>query len=152
MMLQKKIADVMTTRLITLQTEDTVDQADKIFAEHNIHHIPIIDEQGQLKGIISKSDYLKISYGATLFHKHNAADYNQALYRSLLIREVMTKDVVSLNPFDSIAKAISIFEQNRFHAIPVEEKGILVGIITPLDLLHFAFGIRGSETVQLSKK
>ena len=152
MLLETPIADCMTTDLVTLNTEDTVDLAAKIFKDYRLHHIPVTDEAGQLKGIISKSDFLSISYGASLFQKHNTQDYNQAMYRSLLTKDIMTKDVISLSPADTIKSALDIFIQNKFRAIPIENKGKLVGIVCPINLIQIAYGYPDSPKNAIPKK
>ena len=135
----------MTRNVITLHPEDTMDQVKKIFDTHNIHHIPIIDNK-KVVGIISKTDYLKLLHGFTLFKTTKSDTYNAAIMRSLLVSEVMTQQVAKLNPDDSIETAVGFFRENLFHALPVvDDTGDLVGIITTYDLLNFAF----SETMLL---
>lgn len=140
------LSEVMVTELITLDREDTVDKVSDIFKKHTIHHIPIINSSGVLEGIISKSDFLRISYGQSLFRKHNPAEYNQALYRSIIVKDVMTKDVVSLFPYDTIEKAIEIFRKNQFRAVPILDKGKLIGIVSLLDLVLHAYSTSAPTT------
>ena len=51
------------------------------------------------------------------------------------VEEAMTRDVVSVTPDASLEEAEAIFNENRFHHLPVEEDGALVGIVTPPDVL-----------------
>lgn len=140
------VGQIMTTQVITLQPEDTMDKVKKIFDAHNIHHIPIV-AANKVVGIISKSDYLKLLHGFTLFKTSKSDTYNAAVLRSLLVREVMTKQVAKLNPDDSLETAAGFFRENLFHALPVvDEEGNLVGIVTTYDLLNYAYS---SETLLL---
>ena len=133
------VGKIMTTQVITVQPEDTMDKVKKIFQTHNIHHIPVVEEE-KVVGILSKTDYLKLLHGFTLFKTHKSESYNDAILRSLLAREVMTKQVAKLNPEDSVEMAVGFFRENLFHALPVVNKeGMLVGIITTYDLLNYAF-------------
>lgn len=133
------VGQIMTTKVITLHPEDTMDQVKKIFDRNNIHHIPIVDEQ-KVVGIISKTDYLKLLHGFTLFKTDKSESYNAAVLRSLLIREVMTKQVAKLNPEDTLETAVGFFRENLFHALPVvSTAGDLVGIVTTYDLLNYAY-------------
>lgn len=60
--------------------------------------------------------------------------------RSLLVREVMVKQVAKLRPEDKIELAADIFRENLFHAMPVvDNDGKLKGIVTTFDLLNYAF-------------
>lgn len=136
-----KVGQVMTTQLVTLSPNDTMDKAQDIFRKRNIHHIPIV-QNNKVLGIISKTDYLKILHGFTLFKTQKSELYNNAILRSLLTSEVMTKQVATLHPDDTVEVAAGFFKENLFHALPiVDEEGDLVGIITTYDLINLAFDI-----------
>jgi len=133
------VGKIMTTNVITLHPEDTMDKVKVIFDTNSIHHIPIV-EDNKVVGIISKTDYLKLLHSFTLFKTTKSDSYNAAIMRSLLVSEVMTKQVAKLNLTDSVETAVGFFRENLFHALPVvTTEGNLVGIITTYDLLNFAF-------------
>ncbi|MBK6619429.1 MAG: CBS domain-containing protein [Saprospirales bacterium] len=65
---------------------------------------------------------------------------NDRLFKSLLVEDVMTRQVATLTPEDSISIAAGYFKENLFHAIPIVDKGgLLVGILTTFDLLNYFF-------------
>lgn len=133
------VGQIMTTKVICVRPDETMDKVQDIFRKNNIHHIPVVDE-GKVKGIISKGDYLKLLHGFTLFKTQKSEEYNNAILRSLLAREVMTRQVAVLNPDDTLELAAGYFRENLFHALPiVDEGGGLIGIVTTYDLLNFAF-------------
>jgi len=133
---ENKIADVMTRKVWCVKPSDKLERAHRLFQAHPIHHLPVIDENGKLVGILSKSDFLKVNHMLALFDKQYEA-YNQQLYRSMRVEEVMTKEVVSISPEASLSDAMKIFMQNRFHALPVVKHGTVVGILTTFDLMKF---------------
>lgn len=133
------LKEIMSSPVTALHLEDTVDRVDEIFQTNPFHHIPIVNDLGLLVGIVSRTDFHKISYGMTLFHLQQREVVNKALYRSLLIKDIMTKDVVSLQAQDSLEEAVSLLEKNIFHAVPIVEKGQLVGIVSTQDLLRYAY-------------
>lgn len=134
-----QVSQIMTTEVIFLEPNDTMDKTQQIFQAHNIHHIPVIDE-GKVVGIISKSDYLKLLHGFTLFKTHKSESYNEAIMRSLLVKEVMTRQVATIKPEDTVELAAGFFRENLFHALPVvDDSGNLLGIVTTYDLLNYAF-------------
>jgi len=134
------IASVMTRNVFFVHPEDTMQRVDELFVANNIHHVPVLDEQSRVVGIISKSDYLKILHGFTLFKTEQSVEYNKAILRSLLVGEVMTKQVATLQPDDTVEIAAGYFRENLFHAIPVvDRQKKLVGIVTTFDMLNFAF-------------
>ena len=133
------LATIMSTQLVTLNEEDSADQLGAIFKTHKIHHLPVIDNDGKLIGIVSQTDYERIRYGASLFRNPDAESYNEALLRSLRVVDLMTKDVKVLRPTDTLSQAYQLLKHHSFRAIPIVEKGILVGIVSALDLLNHCF-------------
>ncbi len=136
-----KVGQVMTTNVMTLGPNDTMDKAQDIFRKHKIHHIPVV-KNNKIVGIISQTDYLKVLHGFTLFKTQKSELYNSAILRSLLTSEVMTKQVATLHPDDTVEVAAGFFKENLFHALPiVDDEGDLVGIITTYDLINLAFDL-----------
>lgn len=139
-----KIMDVMTTEVVAVKATDTMDRVSLIFNSKEIHHIPVVNPENKVVGIISKTDYHKLEHGFTLFRSKESQAYNDAIMRSLLASDAMTKQVVTLLPTESISVAVDIFRENLFHAIPVvDEHQKLVGILTTYDLLNYAFRVPG---------
>ena len=132
------VGQIMSTPVITVGPDDTMKRVQDIFRMNNIHHIPVVLD-GKVAGIVSKSDYLRLLHGFTLFKTEKSAEYNDAIMRSLLVGEVMTKQVATLSPEDTVEMAAGFFRQNLFHALPVVSKGLLVGIVTTFDLITYAF-------------
>ena len=133
------IQEIMTTDLITVRFDETVTKIAEVFKKHSFHHIPIVNADDCIEGIISRTDFERIKNGTTHFRIQNIEEYNETLFQTLLTRDIMTKGVVHLNPHDSIQDAYKIFKKNKFRALPVLSKGKLVGLVTPLDLLDFFF-------------
>lgn len=132
------ILDIMTQYVITVSPNTTVDVILDIFETNPIHHLPVVQDK-QLVGIISKIDVFKMTHCIDLFRSKANEDYNKKLLQSLLAEEVMTNDVVTLAPHNSIYEAATLFSQNKYHAIPIVEHEKLVGIITTFDLIEYAF-------------
>lgn len=132
------VAQIMSTPVITVGPNDTMSEVQDIFRKNNIHHIPVVDD-GKVVGIISKSDYYRLLHGFTLFKTQKSEQYNDAIMRSLLAGEAMTRQVATLDPGDSLEMAVGFFRENLFHALPVVDKGRLVGILTTFDLLTHAY-------------
>lgn len=135
------LGDVMTRQPHSLSPMDQVERADQLCQDYNIHHLPVVDIYGKVVGMLSQSDLLKVSYGLSLFRNHDPEHFNRTLFASVLVRDIMTRDVTVLDVEDTIADALTIFKRNKFHAIPIVDQGLLVGIVTPLDLLEVAYSI-----------
>lgn len=133
------VSDVMTSDLITIHPKEPMTEVDKIFREYEIHHIPVVDEDYSIVGMLSKSDYLRTLHGLTLFKVAKAEAYNEAMLRSLLVEEVMTRQVAQIRPDAQLSLAADMLLENLFHALPVVEGKRLVGIVTTFDLLKLAY-------------
>ena len=134
------IAEVMTKNVITIKPMDTMTTVQGLFSSKGIHHLPVVNSKDEVIGIISKTDFYRLEHGFTLFKSKESSSYNDAIMRSLLVQDVMTKHVVTLLPDNSVYVAIDIFKENLFHAIPVVNGACsLVGIITTYDLLNYAY-------------
>ena len=130
--------DVMSRNLITVSEHEIVTNVARSFEEFGFHHLPVLNKDAQLVGIISKTDLERLKLSASIFKTKKQEEYNDALFESLMVKYVMTKQVTVLKCTDSIEKAYQIFKQNKFRALPIMENDELVGIITPIDLLdHF---------------
>jgi CBS domain-containing protein len=114
-------------------------QVATIFESRSIHHLPVIDKEGFIQGMISKSDYYKLLDHFTLFGKQSAKLANKKFLGSLLTKEIMSVDIITITPDDTLLTAANIFCENLFHALPVVENGKLVGILSPIDLVNYAF-------------
>lgn len=133
----------MTEKPLVLRPNDTLMKAKEVFSSQNIHHLPVV-KNGKVVGILTKSDYLAISNAFPLFNEKKREAYNDKLFATLLVEEVMTKQVAKVNPEDPIEIAAGIFKENLFHALPVvDEEGHLVGILTTYDLLNYFFNKPG---------
>lgn len=136
----RRLGDIMTANVITVHLTTTMDVVSDIFEKKNIHHLPVVEKDGTVVGMISKSDYYQLQDSFTLFKRAAAERINQAVFRSLLASEVMSKQVAVLNPDDSVLMAAGYFRENLFHAIPIVDKDRrILGIVTTYDLLTYAF-------------
>ena len=125
------IREVMSRELLVVRRDEKLGRVNEIFQAYNIHHLPVVDEQGKLCGIISKADQMRAD--------HLIGLYNQALHEEVAALDIMTKQVATIGPEESMQKAAEVFLSNVFHALPVVDRGQLIGIITTHDLLRFSF-------------
>ncbi len=130
--IQAPVSSIMSEDLKTLSSEDSLMAVKEIFDQHDFHHIPVVDED-QISGILSKSDFLFFLRGYT----NNDIDrfIEATKLRAFKVKEVMKTDIVTLKPTNTIKEALNIFEENKFHCIPIVEEEELKGIITPLDVI-----------------
>lgn len=127
------ISKIMTTDLATLNPTQSLSEAEKLFSDLHIRHIPIV-EDSRLVGIISRSDLLKISY--TDFDEETEK-IESIVFDRFTIPQVMTKNPVTVTANTTIRETARILSLQSFNALPVIDKGKLVGIITTQDLVAY---------------
>jgi acetoin utilization protein AcuB len=120
----------MKRDLITVTPGATLEEAARLLTAHRIHHLPVVEEGVCLVGIVSDTDLRK----ATLDGMFGGADRGDS-GRPVTVGEIMTRELVTLSPGDTIDDAMLILSRQRFGALPVVEGDRLVGIVTKADIL-----------------
>lgn len=119
------VSDLMTTAVITMKPDDTIDAADTEMKLAGIHHILVTDERNHLVGILSDRDILRE------LHRRGA--------RKLPVREIMTPRVHTIRAVAPAHEATRIMLEHRISAVPVLGRDRqIVGIITETDFLRVA--------------
>ena len=131
--------DVMIKSIKSARLNDNMTKINDLLLDFNIHHIPIVDDEGRLKGIVSKHDLdlLKLSTGK--YGQESLFVKQKRILDSQLAKDVMTSKLITVTPEDTIKTVVDIFYGNKIHALPVLENEFLVGIITPYDLIRLAY-------------
>lgn len=138
-LMNRPVSEIMTKKLIAVLPTDPLQMVNDIFQNHNIHHIPVVRHL-DLIGIISKTDFLKAIHGAKLESEESAVEYNRQIFSKYKAEDIMTRNVVIINPNDKIGVAAEIFLENYFHAIPiVNDERELVGIVSSYDIVKLFF-------------
>lgn len=130
----------MSRQITSVKPECIGSEIAEIFEKNNFHHIPVINEESEIVGIISSSDYNQLQHHFTRLKLAKSDRENEKIFRSILAREIMTPEPFCLEEDDTIAQAVDVFIQNKISAIIVERQGKLVGIITPIDILKSVVG------------
>lgn len=134
-----EVKHIMTTDLVTADPDETLDSVKHKLLANHIQHIPVVDGK-KIVGIISKGDIHRMEHHFTLFQSEKALESNRQIFATILASEIMTKSLVTLKDTDAATIAVDLFRENLFHALPVvNEKGQLMGMISPMDLLRYAF-------------
>lgn len=127
------VSEIMSKNIIAITRSDDLARAEMLFKKHKIRHIPVVTGESII-GMLSYADLLKISYPNTTNDEHNI---EAIVYNSFTIEQVMTKDVLCIDSNTTIQEATEILVKREFHALPVVEESILVGIVTSTDLLNY---------------
>ena len=135
------VRDVMTRNLITVDPETSFTDALKIMRENRIRRLPVL-EDGKLVGIVTEKDILYASPS-----KATTLDVWELHYllNKLKIREIMTRDVVTIQEDTPVEEAAKIMADNKIGALPVVKGNELVGIITETDIFKVFLEMFGAR-------
>jgi len=120
----------MKRGLVTVTPRATLEEAARLLKAHRIHHLPVVEEGDRLAGIVSDTDLRNATLGGMI----GGADRGDS-GRPATVGEIMTRDVVTLSPGDTLDDAMLALSQERIGALPVVEGERLVGIVTKADIL-----------------
>ena len=131
---REPISTIMTTNVITLNNNDTLETAEKLFKKHKIRHVPVVSGQ-TIKGMLSYTDLLRISFADAVDEDTDTVD--TVVYNMFDIEQVMAKNLVSVSSTTTIKEVAEVLASKEFHALPVIDDNKLVGIVTTTDLIKY---------------
>ncbi len=123
-MLVKTLLENKPREIISAKPSTTVDQAMDLLIQNNIGCLPVIDDDGQLAGIVSDKDIFK------KIHK-TGGDYH-----SLKVKDVMTTELIIGLPDDDISYIAGIMDKNWIRHVPIVEAEEVVGLVSLRDIIR----------------
>lgn len=132
------IEEIMKKNVTTLFPEDSIAEAIKLMADKKIRHIPIIDQQQSLVGLLSDRDIKDAA--PSIFHWDEHKDELEKP-----VKEIMSKDLITGHPLDFVEEVSAIFYENHISCLPIIKDRKLVGIVTETDLLHTLVELTGAH-------
>lgn len=121
------VADYMSTSLITFHPDQSMDEVIEILLKHKISGGPVVDENGDLVGILSEGDCMK---------EVVRGKYNNMPNLSGKVSEHMTTRVISIAPETNIFDAANQFLEMRIRRFPVVSLGKLLGQVSQKDIMR----------------
>jgi len=138
------VIERMATDLITIGPDLTIGEAKKVMSENSIRHLPVIDDEGLLIGIVTDRD-MRDAMPSTLKKK---ADYEKTLatIKNYKIQDIMTRDLLTIYPYYTIQDTLLVIQKKKVGALPVvDEEGRLKGILSTRDLLTAFVNVMGID-------
>jgi CBS domain-containing protein/gamma-glutamyl:cysteine ligase YbdK (ATP-grasp superfamily) len=124
-----KVGQFMTTDLFTVHPDDVVDLAASLMDWRHIRHVPVEDNQGNLVGLVSHRQLLRL-VGRGIGSGGKSAN--------VAVQDIMKREPVTVTPDTPTLEAIEKMRRHKVGCLPVVEGGRLVGIITEKDLVYVA--------------
>jgi len=129
----KPLSLYMVKNPVTIYEDQSIKEVMKIMNDKDISHLLVTDKTNKLKGVISKEDIKnRLKY---LINQTTGKTFTSFSLQSTTASDIMTKNVIAVQPSDSLDYGVELLLQNEFHCLPVIEKDIAVGVITSYDLL-----------------
>jgi len=129
---KRSVSDLMTKDVVTLDANDTLSVADDVMGLARIRHMPVIDYDGSVVGLISQRDLFRGALARALGYGEFA---RQKLYGMLKVKEVMTNDVITISSDSSLAEAAEIMTERKIGCLVVVDGDGLAGILTEGDFV-----------------
>ena len=132
----------MTIKVVTIRPEATILEAQKMMATHQIRHLPVIDGEDRLIGVVTDRDVRSIlPYDC---YKDPGCTEEQEKVAGLKIKDIMAVEPLTISPSDTIQDALLLIQEKRVGAFPVvDDTGKLKGIISVRDLLRAFTNVLG---------
>ncbi len=142
-----KIADIMTKDVITVTPETGLRDLAEIFFTKQVNGVPVIDEKGQVLGVVCESDLVKQNkplHIPTVFFILDSwiplenpwrlqKDYKRLA--ATKVEDIYSRPAVCVEPNMDATEAATIMSEKKYYTLPVVEDGKLVGIIGKADLI-----------------
>jgi acetoin utilization protein AcuB len=128
-----QVSQWMKRKPHTVGPRDSIRHARTILEDHRINQLPVL-AGGKLVGIVTDRD-LRDAFPSVLDHRRHREAKSNPSPEATMVETVMTSNVLTVQPDDSIAEAARVMRKGRLGALPVVDGEHLVGIITRSDLL-----------------
>jgi CBS domain-containing protein len=120
----RQAQDIMTSVVISVSPDSSLADAVEMIVANRISGLPVIDQSGELVGILSEADRLNLSIGSTSsVDDARVADY-------------MTSSVITVEYDTELSEIADVLMRHGIRRVPVINQGSVVGIISRRDLLR----------------
>ncbi|MBT4837059.1 MAG: CBS domain-containing protein [Methylococcales bacterium] len=136
------VGEIMIRDVVTLKTSDSILKARKIMMNSNIRHLPIVDADGKLAGLVTQRDLLKIENSEI---DSINIDEHRNMESSITLESIMMKQVHTVSEKDSLRAAGLELQRHKFGCLPVVKQDHVIGIITDTDFVGVAINLIEQE-------
>ena len=140
--------DIMTTDVITISPETEIAQAAQLLLENRINGVPVVNDAGELVGILCQSDLIiqqknipipslfTLLDGFIALTSSKKIDKEVEKIAATTVEDAMTARPVTVNPDTGIEEIAAFMVEKNYHTLPVVDAGKLVGIVGKEDVLR----------------
>ena len=144
--------DVMTKDVVTVTRETSVRDLAEIFTTRKISTVPVLDESGNLAGVVTESDLIEqdrnlhiptvIALFDWVIYLESGKKFEQQLKKMTgqSVGDIYQQEVVTVVPSTPVSEIAELMTRQRIHSLPVVDGGKVVGIVARIDLIRSLAG------------
>jgi acetoin utilization protein AcuB len=134
-----EVRAVMQPVVMTVRANHSCFEAAVRMRRSNVHHLPVLNDDGELQGVITDRDLRSFLFGTLADTEPDGAVNVETVLRDRLVRDVMSAPAITVSPEVPLAVAVRLMAKRKIGSIPVLEDKRLVGIVTETDLIRLLF-------------
>ena len=140
-----KARDVMTPRVISIETDAPIMQAVHLMLQNRISGLPVVGPKGELVGMVTEGDFIRRGEIGTQRHRNRWLEFlvgpgrladEYVHTRGRKVEEVMTRQPITVTEDTPLDEVVRLMERHRIKRLPVLREGALVGIVTRANIMH----------------
>ncbi|MBI5192154.1 MAG: CBS domain-containing protein [Nitrospirae bacterium] len=140
--------DIMTKEVVTVTSTTTVEELARLFIKHGISGAPVVDEDGNLKGVVTENDLIKmeqrlhiptvITIFDAVIYLGSSKKFEDDIRKmaAVTVEDIYKKDPITVTESSTIEDIATIMCEKNVHHIPVVKKGKLVGMVGKKDIVR----------------
>ena len=128
-----RVDALMSKKPRTVYADETADLAELLMALGSIRHLPVVDREGALVGIVSKRDVLRAGERQSRPNEPRLFEHS-----SMAVRDIMSPDLLTVAPETTALEGALLMRKNQIGCLPVVSDNRLVGIVTESDYVELA--------------
>jgi CBS domain-containing protein len=129
------VASIMSTDLVTIKPEDNLESVRQLMARRRIHHLPVVDKNGKLVGLVTLTNVLAATDSIL------RDDESRLKPEDVTVDEIMVRDLATVDERAGLRQAALFLEKHRIGCLPVVTDGKLRGIVTDTDFVAVAINL-----------
>ena len=141
-----ELETIMTTDVVTIGVDNNLESARKIMRDRRIRHLPVVDSESKLVGLITTTNVLAAT------DSFLRDDESKMHPDQITVKDVMVSDVITVDEHAGVRQAAVFLEKHRIGCLPVVTGGELRGIVTDTDFVGVAINLLEQlETVEATE-
>jgi CBS domain-containing protein len=142
-----KAKDIMTRDVIVVRPETGIEELAKILVEHKISGAPVVNEDGEIIGIVTENDlisrnkrihiptFIRLFDAFIMLERPSKMEEEIKKMIATTVGDICTKNVITVSEDTPVEDIATIMAEKKVHLIPVVDGKRVVGIIGKVDII-----------------